>query len=490
MNETDAEISMNMTTLCPGNAVLKCNEHDLTRKGSKKNRFHLLTILPAHFGTMKGFEGQVGYLENMNSHNPKFVVDTEEGQLIFEGRIVNSSTIFFAIDCVPSSVHSQISDVFQNVLIFDDPIIQKSTSSTSNTNIRISEEGVNRVEILKNNMMLGVDEEEQSSTFILSGEKGLVYSRGFSINSDPVHVSKSKSGKKLFHSQLSQTPSISSPSAELDLEGGDDREDGDEEVDDYDSNAEESSSKDGDMFLLASESDTSQVERGRRSTRKTTRKNYAETANDLEDHEIEVDLEKEDIISDNESLRETRGKSEYGVNLEATRSDATIPSKKPASPSKSVTSKSKVEIFKKPVYFLSDSSVLSSGIESSDEVEGESEGSTFGIDARNQSKQNVKSAPKRFVRSQRKKEKQRVAAIPEKKKDVTKVVTASAGKNVTKGLTKRKSSLSDDDEDEISSYDTEPLRSTSSIKRARRTSAAKVNYAYDSSDVEEMEAAL
>ena len=37
-------------------------------KGSKKaSKFQFLTILPAHLGVMKSFEGKVGYLENINS---------------------------------------------------------------------------------------------------------------------------------------------------------------------------------------------------------------------------------------------------------------------------------------------------------------------------------------------------------------------------------------------------------------------------------------
>ena len=290
----------------PGNSLRQCNEHDLTRKGSKANKFQLLTILPAHLGVKKGFEGKVGNLVDINTPVPKFVVDTSNGQIVFDGRVVRSSTSFFAVDCASSSTHSQISDLFRDVLVFGEPrFVPKSKDVVMSIDMdaTAADESVQASARDAEN----VSSSHSSSPRSAEKHKGreVIFTHGISQLGDKFLRKKSRS-------QLSQLSQMSSSSQTM---GHGNREEEDDESE-FDSDADDDND-DVDVQSLPMWSDSEgSVAEARRSARKTKRPNYAEVAGGNE-HEEEEEWGEEDshhasADEGNVSKEEGRGTGEEG----------------------------------------------------------------------------------------------------------------------------------------------------------------------------------
>jgi len=112
--------------LLPGSAIVACNEQDITRKGSKKGRHQLLMILPHQLAFRKGYETELGELQHANTNTPSFVVKTAKGVLTYPGRFVSTATSFFTIDLVPKAQQSVMSEMYQQLLVFDEPVLTKT----------------------------------------------------------------------------------------------------------------------------------------------------------------------------------------------------------------------------------------------------------------------------------------------------------------------------------------------------------------------------
>jgi len=119
------------THLVPGAAVFACNEQDITRKGSKKGRHQLLMILPHQLAFRKGFDCELGELVNANTSAPSFVIKTAKGTLKYPGRFVSTSTSFFTVDLLPKAPQSVMSEMYQQLLVFDEPVLTESKNSVS-----------------------------------------------------------------------------------------------------------------------------------------------------------------------------------------------------------------------------------------------------------------------------------------------------------------------------------------------------------------------
>jgi hypothetical protein len=110
-------------SLAPGPVLQACDTQDITRKGAKKNKSHVLMILPQHFAFDKSCDHEVGTLEDANTNTPTFVIKTAKQLLRFPGKFVSTSTAFFTLDCVPKS-QSVLSEMYQFVLVFGKPSMQ------------------------------------------------------------------------------------------------------------------------------------------------------------------------------------------------------------------------------------------------------------------------------------------------------------------------------------------------------------------------------
>jgi len=109
--------------LSPGSTIVACNEQDITRKGSKKSRHQLLMILPHQLAFRKGYDCDLGELQSANTNTPSFVVKTAKHVLTYPGRFVSTTTSFFTIDLLPKAQQSVMSEMYQQLLIFDEPVL-------------------------------------------------------------------------------------------------------------------------------------------------------------------------------------------------------------------------------------------------------------------------------------------------------------------------------------------------------------------------------
>jgi len=100
-----------------------CDTQDITRKGAKKNRSHVLMFLPQHFAFDKSCDHEVGTLEDANTNTPTFVVRTQEELLRFPGRFVSTTTAFFTLEC-GLRAQSVLSEMYQFVLVFGAPTVE------------------------------------------------------------------------------------------------------------------------------------------------------------------------------------------------------------------------------------------------------------------------------------------------------------------------------------------------------------------------------
>jgi len=114
------------SSLAPGNSLLNCNAQDITRKGSKKTK-QIMAVFPVQFAMKKGGEYELGVLENANTTTPMFVVKTSEGTLRFPGRFVTTGTSFFTVEAMPKSPQSICSEMFRQILLFEEPTLDTST---------------------------------------------------------------------------------------------------------------------------------------------------------------------------------------------------------------------------------------------------------------------------------------------------------------------------------------------------------------------------
>mmetsp|Transcript_1647 Transcript_1647/g.2608 ORF Transcript_1647/g.2608 Transcript_1647/m.2608 type:complete len:414 (+) Transcript_1647:1-1242(+) len=103
-------------SLVLSDALLKCNGQDISRRGKSKN---VMIILPAEFSFLKGAEGSFGYIDNYNTSAPELVLDTEKGEIRFQGRFQEMSTLFMAIDLQPRKNQSLCLDITSRALVFD-----------------------------------------------------------------------------------------------------------------------------------------------------------------------------------------------------------------------------------------------------------------------------------------------------------------------------------------------------------------------------------
>ena len=86
------------SSLC-GELLLSCDGQDITRRGAKKNKHHVLMIIPQHFAFDASCDHEIGVLEDANSNTPTFVVKSTDSTLRYPGRFVSTSTAFFTLDC-------------------------------------------------------------------------------------------------------------------------------------------------------------------------------------------------------------------------------------------------------------------------------------------------------------------------------------------------------------------------------------------------------
>jgi hypothetical protein len=114
--------------LFPGSALLRANDMDINR-GSTKKKSRLLMVLPNHFSFLQGAEGQLGYLDKADTQTPDFVLPTEEGELRFSGKYVSSATSYITMK--PGGKAVQCDDVFNQLLVFEDPVLSKGTVPTA-----------------------------------------------------------------------------------------------------------------------------------------------------------------------------------------------------------------------------------------------------------------------------------------------------------------------------------------------------------------------
>lgn len=119
------------SSLPPGNSIFRCNAQDITRKGSKKSRHQIIMVLPQQFAFQKGQDYELGVLENANTNSPSFLIKTANGVLKFTGRYVSTSTSFFSIECLPKYPQSVVSDLYHQLLVFDEPSFIANTTSPS-----------------------------------------------------------------------------------------------------------------------------------------------------------------------------------------------------------------------------------------------------------------------------------------------------------------------------------------------------------------------
>lgn len=128
IEEGTASYEENFDATNCGEVLCSCDGQDITRRGAKKNKHHVLMIIPQHFAFSKSCDYEIGVLENANSFAPTFIVKTEGAILRYPGRFVSTSTAFFTLDCIPKS-QSIIGEMYQFVLIFDKPTIEEVQSS-------------------------------------------------------------------------------------------------------------------------------------------------------------------------------------------------------------------------------------------------------------------------------------------------------------------------------------------------------------------------
>lgn len=110
--------ALRSAALLPGEALLRCNGQDVTRKGSKNKR--IMVILPAQLSLLKGIEAELAYLDNSLEDCPELVVETSEGATRFKGKFVMLENHIFAIECLPKQAQSVCTDVFDRALVFEE----------------------------------------------------------------------------------------------------------------------------------------------------------------------------------------------------------------------------------------------------------------------------------------------------------------------------------------------------------------------------------
>jgi hypothetical protein len=135
----------------PSDTLVACNHQDITRKGAKKAKQHIMMILPTHFsinhGVASATDLEIGSLENSNTNTPSFIIRTPNALIKYPGKFVSTSTTFFTLECLPKSQQSVMSEMYQSALIFGEPIFEpialenqikndfvNAETSSSNTN--------------------------------------------------------------------------------------------------------------------------------------------------------------------------------------------------------------------------------------------------------------------------------------------------------------------------------------------------------------------
>ena len=125
--------SSSTLTLNPGAGLVACNAQDITRKGSKKSKHHILMVLPAQIAFKKSdVDYELGVLDHANTSEPTFVVTTERGILRYPGRYVSTSSAFFMIEILNKSQQSVVSEMYQQLLVFDAPEISPTIAHERN----------------------------------------------------------------------------------------------------------------------------------------------------------------------------------------------------------------------------------------------------------------------------------------------------------------------------------------------------------------------
>ena len=130
-NDELCDLALETSRRNPGKCLLKCCEQDLSRKGTKRSKSQIMVVFPSHLSIEKGFEGKLGHLEDLNTSEPKLVIEAPEGRLLFRGRLIHSSNALFTVDCMPNGSSSTISDLYQDILVFGEPSYEATRVSSS-----------------------------------------------------------------------------------------------------------------------------------------------------------------------------------------------------------------------------------------------------------------------------------------------------------------------------------------------------------------------
>ena len=96
----------------------------------------MMMVLPSQLA-FKGSDitGTLGRIEKANTENPELVIDTEGGEVRYIGKFVLTSSLYFTVKLQPRQQSSVCEDVFDRVLVFENPKTNQINTSSSSKDL-------------------------------------------------------------------------------------------------------------------------------------------------------------------------------------------------------------------------------------------------------------------------------------------------------------------------------------------------------------------
>ena len=119
-----------------GQKLMSCSGQDLTRRGAKSKNQRMMMVLPSQLA-FKGSDvtGTLGRIEKANTENPELVIETEGGDVRYIGKFVLTSSLYFTVKLQPRQQSSVCEDVFDRVLVFENPNFNLSNNTSSSKDV-------------------------------------------------------------------------------------------------------------------------------------------------------------------------------------------------------------------------------------------------------------------------------------------------------------------------------------------------------------------
>ena len=115
-----------------GQKLASCSGQDLTRRGAKSKNQRMMMVLPSQLAFLgTDVAGTLGRIEKANTENPELVIETQGGEVRYMGKFVLTSSLYFTVKLQPRQQSSVCEDVFDRVLVFENPKTNQINTSSS-----------------------------------------------------------------------------------------------------------------------------------------------------------------------------------------------------------------------------------------------------------------------------------------------------------------------------------------------------------------------